>query len=206
MGTPLAVCYQVGGDDCLTGFNDGWTTFAEANGGGALLPGLIRGRSLCEFVSDPTTAYLYRAMMKRLRAGAHAIEFEIRCDSPDRRRQLRMEIAGAPGGVIAFTATSVREETRPPVAVLDVTRERTDDLLAVCAWCMRARLSPGTWVDIESAVRSLDLFLADQLPRLTHGMCESCLEAMLPLAERSGGARDAMVRLGPLGERKRRPT
>jgi hypothetical protein len=202
----LTVCYQVGGDDCLTGFNDGWTTFAEENMGGALLPGLIRGRSLWDFISDPTTAHLYQAMMKRIRGGVPRIEFEIRCDSPDRRRQLRMEIAGAPHGVIAFTVTTVREEARPPVALLDVTRERTDDLLAVCAWCMRARLSPGTWVEIESAVRSLNLFLADQLPRLTHGMCESCLEAMRPLADASGGGNHAKISLGPLDERKRRLT
>ena len=46
------VLYRIDIDDRLAELNDGWLAFAQANGGDALHPSKILGRSLWEFIAD----------------------------------------------------------------------------------------------------------------------------------------------------------
>ena len=179
-----AVRYKVNAEDRLQEFNEGWTEFAEANDGREVLPSQVLGRVLWDFISDPTTIHLYQMMLQRLRQGTPRIEFTFRCDSPERRRLLSMELTAARSGAVQFFVRPVTEEERPPVAFLDATQERGTDLLAMCAWCQRVRLPDGTWAEIEDAVSSLPMFMGESVPRITHGICESCTTTMLELAEK----------------------
>ena len=44
----------------------------------------------------------------------------------------------------------------------------------MCAWCKKADV--GGWVEVEEAVRRLQLFDQARLPRITHGVCPACKE------------------------------
>jgi hypothetical protein len=178
------VRYQVDAHDCLSQFGEGWTEFAEANSGQAFLPSLIQGRVLWEFISEPTTIHLYRQMLLRVRRGAPRISFTFRCDSPDRRRLLSMDITAAESGAVQFSAQPVSEEERPHIALLEATGERGDELVTMCAWCQRVKLDAEAWVEIEDAMARLDMFNTESIPRLTHGMCAPCMAAMFELAEK----------------------
>lgn len=176
-GTPVR--YHIDHNDSLDTFNDGWLAFADANEGAALHPSLIRGRQLWEFISDSTTAQLYHTMLARLRRGGPPIQFHFRCDAPDRRRVLRMDMTGDEGGGILFSVSSVREETRAPVELLDVNRLPGADFVTICAWCNRVRLPADRWAEVEEAVAELNLFGGAPLPALTHGVCPRCSDEIL---------------------------
>jgi hypothetical protein len=67
------------------------------------------------------------------------------------------------------------------VPLLDTRVRRGDDLILICAWCKRARLAEGGWVEIERAVEAMHLFQTDIMPGLTHGMCERCQDEVAPM-------------------------
>ncbi len=176
------VSYHIDHNDSLDAFNEGWLAFADANGGESLHPSRIRGRQLWEFVREPTTAQLYRSMLVRLRSGGRPIRFRFRCDAPDRRRLLEMDMTADAAGGIQFNVTSVHEEARAPVLLLDPNRTPGNGFLTICAWCKRVRLSQDEWVEVEDAVKALNLFEGAPLPALTHGVCPACSETMLETA------------------------
>ena len=181
--TSWPVRYHIDQHDRLDRFNEGWVVFAEANDGHALHPSRIRGRTLWEFVTEPTTAQLYQRVLSRLRQGGSAIALRLRCDAPDRRRLLTMEMTADHEGGIQFEVTPVFEESRPPVALLDTRRALGADLLVVCAWCNRIHVPLVGWKEVEEATVVLRLFETVPLPQLTHGVCSDCSDGILAMVE-----------------------
>ena len=174
-----AVRYRIDPDDRLTEFSDGWVIFAAANDGEAIQPPNILGRSLWEFIADATTRHLYRTMVERVRAGGLPIRFQFRCDAASLRRLLAMEITADGVGGTQFSVTSVVEQGRPSVRLLDPHEQHVEgELLTMCSWCKRIPLLTGGWVEVEEAVQALGLFGIAPLPCLTHGMCPSCHAAI----------------------------
>lgn len=47
----------------------------------------------------------------------------------------------------------------------------------MCGWCNRVDAG-GAWVEIEEALPRLRLLEYATPPKVTHGMCEGCLETM----------------------------
>ena len=186
-----AVRYHIDAHDRLDAVGGGWAAFAESNDGSALSESKILGRVIWEFVSDPTTVVLYTAMLKRARLGGPPIRFRFRCDSPGRRRLLSMELAAEPGGGVMFVVTPVQEELRAPEPLLDAAREASAEILTMCAWCQRVRVTAGmagSWVEVEEAVAGLVTFTRDPLPRLSHGICPPCAETMSRMIDDVTGA------------------
>lgn len=62
---------------------------------------------------------------------------------------------------------------RDRIAVLEPDRPRSAALLTLCSWCNRGRIG-DRWAEIEEVVAELRLFDAE-VPRLTHGVCPSCV-------------------------------
>jgi len=138
------------------------------------LPEHVLGQDLLRSVADQTVRELYVRMIRRARAGT-PVRFHYRCDAPDRRRMFEMKIHLVAGGEVEFVSTLRYENPRAPVALLEPGRLRDDRLLLVCSWCQMVALPDKTWVPVESAVETLHLLEAETFPRLTHGICESCL-------------------------------
>jgi hypothetical protein len=90
-----------------------------------------------------------------------------------------MEITADRAGGAHFRVTSVREDPRPSVALLDPMQVRGGRLLAICGWCKQIRLPGGGWVEVEEAARVLDLFGRTPLPCLTHGICPACYSTIV---------------------------
>lgn len=168
------VRYHLDAEDRLDGFDAGWTAFAHANDGEALLPSKVLGQPLWTFISDSTTILIYRKILQRLRAGGPPVAFRFRCDSPDRRRLLGMRITSDRSGGIQFDVTPISEEWRAPVLLLAANAPRDAGLVLMCAWCQHVRLPSERWVEVEEAIDGLAIFNTDTVPRVSHGICPSC--------------------------------
>src|SRR5262245_21452962 len=90
MTTRWPVVYRIDAHDQLVHVNDAWTAFALDNGAAALDAPHVLGRPLWTFITDPTTAYIYRHFVARVRRLRSPIAFRFRCDAPARRRWLAM--------------------------------------------------------------------------------------------------------------------
>lgn len=176
MTPPSPVLYRLNDRDEIVFVNAAWTRFAAENGGDRVAASGVIGRSLWEFVADPTTRHLYREVLARVRAG-RAMRFTFRCDSPACRRLMEMEVARVPGGETEFRARTLSEETRPAQPLLETGGHRSGELVRMCSWCQRVEVR-GVWLEVEEAAARLGLFELPVLPRLTHGICEPCYARM----------------------------
>lgn len=73
-------------------------------------------------------------------------------------------------------STLLRSEPRTPVPLLDSSLKRSAELVTICSMCKKIRIRPSTWVEIEKGVVHFNLFEADPIPGLTHGLCETCYD------------------------------
>jgi hypothetical protein len=169
----MKITYKVDAQDRLTELSGDWDQFARANGAPQLDAAALRGKPLPALISGPEMQSLTAMLLKRAREKG-AVEVPFRCDAPDERRFLTMELRGDEQGGVTIETREVRTESRPPVALLDARLPRTGELLIVCSWCKKVQLPERDWVEVEAAVEALGLFEEAQLPQLSHGICPPC--------------------------------
>jgi hypothetical protein len=166
--------YQLNAQDEISSVNEEWLSFAQANEGTPLLAPWILGRRLWDFMGDPETEHIYRQLHRRVRAGHEAIRITFRCDGPERRRLLELDITAGSEGGLTYRVRTVREEDRPAVPLLDAHQPRSEEFVTMCGWCKRVSVGAGEWLEVEKAVVALSLFDEPRPPQLTHGICEEC--------------------------------
>jgi hypothetical protein len=169
--------YQIDSVDRIISVSSSWDAFAAANGGGIRATDVV-GHSLWDFVVHDTTRQVYRDLIARVRSG-RSVAFSFRCDSPTRRRFMRMTMRPGVNGTVTFDSQVLRTEPREAPAVTISPDTRTGDLLRICGWCKRVAVGDDEWVDVEIAVDRLGL-MADRSPvGVTHGMCPECFTRVM---------------------------
>lgn len=176
------IVYRIDAADRLTFVGAGWDDFALANNGAGATGESVLGRPLWDFISDVTTAEIYRQVLARIRTG-RAMRFEFRCDSPECRRLLEMKIQLVDDtGAVEFRSTTLEEHEREQPSVQSAQAdgagpEDEPGLIRVCGWCNRLDAA-GEWVEVEEALPRLRLLEYPDGRMLTHGICEDCLVKM----------------------------
>jgi hypothetical protein len=164
--------------DKIVQVNDDWLAFAQENLSPQVMAALVLDQSIWRFIQGQETTYLYKQIFARVRAGVSPVTFPFRCDSPDCRRFMEMQLSLLPGNAIQFTSHILREEWRDPVNLLDASRDRSGEFLKICSWCKKINIPGRGWGEVEAAVDALDLFGHRSLPQMTHTICDSCYDAI----------------------------
>ncbi|HKJ08236.1 MAG TPA: hypothetical protein VKA76_04025 [Gammaproteobacteria bacterium] len=172
--------YCVDGADSIIFVNDAWCAFAIANDAPELTTEAVLHRCLWDFIADPETSHLYRAIFARARRSGNAVTIPFRCDAPALRRYMQLDIQPVDGGGerLQLTGRVLRQEPRAPVALLERAAQRSAELLRMCSWCKRIAVDTGQWLEAEEAIARLGLFDTPTLPGLTHTICDSCLAGL----------------------------
>lgn len=179
--------YAIDAADKICFVDEAWARFAVANDGPELTRSAVIGTSLWDCIADHATRTLYQQVVARVRQGQIA-EFSLRCDGPSCRRLLEMTIRAAADGGVEFETRTLSAEDRPSVPLLSRTAPRSSELLRMCAWCNQVNIGTDAdqWVEVETAMEQLRIFEHDAAPRVTHGICEPCLERMMETIEQMG--------------------
>ncbi len=156
------IIYRVNSSDQICFANRPYDEFARANDGEPALSSAVLNRSLWSFIADPVTEQLYREVLRRVRSG-RTIKFTLRCDSPDCRRLMEMEVVAAADQNVTFRTRLLSQESRPPQAMLERHTRTSDHLLRMCSWCCRVNWD-GNWIELEVAARQSGLFEAASPP------------------------------------------
>ncbi len=167
--------YGIDHQDLITHASENWDDFALGNKGDSSLRNKILNRPIWDFISDAETISLYKSLVEKVRKKGVTLDFPFRCDSPDKRRYMRMRIQPEADAHVLFQSIIEREEPRQPLTVLDSGIERDDRILRICGWCKSIK-HDDRWLPIEEAVQKLGLMKQRVLPKLSHGICESCGE------------------------------
>lgn len=137
------------------------------------------GRSLWDFVSGEEMRKLQRMLVRRVRGEAGSVELPFRCDSPDLRREMDIEIAPSSAGTLVQFKTRLRsEEAREFQLLLDPEARRSEALIEMCGWCDRFWVDDA-WVEVEEAAARLKLFQRSEPPAISHGVCPACTEMLM---------------------------
>ncbi|MCX8156804.1 MAG: hypothetical protein N3J91_10220 [Verrucomicrobiae bacterium] len=179
--------HQIEADDTLSWVNEAWLQFARDNQAPHLTLETVLGRPLWDFIHEATIRQFYQIIVRRVRMAARAITLPYRCDSPDKRRFMRMEIHPLGGGRIQFRNWILREEVRPALELLAARAPDPSRLVVMCSWCKRVRNDlTAQWQEPEVAVAQMRLFNCAIPPRITHGVCPECSKVLEEEIERIG--------------------
>ncbi len=177
MDNNFHISYQINSRDEIVFVNDHWSDFAVANSGSDIVRKIILQRSLWSCISNSTTEYIYREILRRVRAG-QAIQIKLRCDSAELRRLIELTICPQQDGEVQFDSRPIWIQSRMLPILFKNNAPRTDNLLIICSWCNKIETGNGKWQEVEEAVESLGLFELEILPMISHGMCDSCYQTV----------------------------
>jgi len=167
--------YQIDSLDSIVWLDRSWGEFAKRNGAPELRAEQVLGRRLPDFLAGDEVRHLWLLVIQRVREEERSVTLPFRCDSPDLRRFMELELTPLGQGHVELTARLLRKEARDRVALLDADVPRSNDTLPICSQCKRIQGSEQEWVEVEEGIKALDLFGGGLLPRLTHVLCDACL-------------------------------
>lgn len=171
--------YSINAADEIVEVGGEWDIFAVENDSPPeLFSGSILHRSFWDFVSGDALRHVYRRIMEQVRAGK-TMDFSFRCDSPDLRRFLSLQMSPIADGGIEFVTETICTEARKYQNVFDINAPRTGQVIVACSWCNKLKSGVNTWQEPEDAICTLSLFETDTIPTLSHGMCNGCYEMVL---------------------------
>lgn len=172
------VVYQVDDHDILTYFNKEWDIFAAENHSPAMYSAKVDHTSLWAYIHDFETKQIHKALLARVRADRHLRQLPFRCDSPDMRRYMEMDIIHVGQGTVEYQCRTIHTEKRQPVPASPEAVQPQGPFLRMCSWCNKMDGGHDSWLEIEDAVVALDLLGREILPPISHTMCDHCLAAL----------------------------
>ena len=165
--------------DCIIFVNQNWLNFAVENGVDELKEETLLGRPLWKFISDDSTIHLYQTMLSRVREENLSFSIPFRCDSPDYRRFMQMNIIPSGNGTVSFESRILKLEPRDHVELLETDHAHTGEFIRMCSYCNKVFVAGSGWCDVELAIELLDLFSAEALPQITHTICSACYDEFM---------------------------
>jgi len=153
-----------------------WISFAQNNDAKTLLPNVVIGKSLWSFIAGVEVQDMYRQMIERVRETASPIDFSYRCDAPDRRRYMHMEIERTDDGLVWFHSRIIREIERPWFNPIYSHAVRDKGQLDICSICRRICVDGMLWLEPENASVSYQVLCGDQTPMLVERICDDCID------------------------------
>ena len=155
--------------------NQSWDTFYKNNNyNDACISSAVQNKSIWSFIEDFETRHLYENLVERVRTYKQQISIPFRCDSPTKRRFLKLTIIPLENSFIKFVSKIEKVEERENIELLNYNREHSDKLLRVCSMCKKIEIKENLWDEVEVAIKVLKLFNQKKLPMLTHGLCPFC--------------------------------
>ncbi len=172
----FCITYHIDNMHNIVYLSDEWQLFSNQNKAQNLTSETVLNKPLSDFITGRESVHIYEMLINRFNQGRAKICFPFRCDSPERRRFMEMEIFPVDGELIGFKSCVLREEPREPVRILDVDIERSEEFINICSWCKNIYIGESNWVEIEKAIEKLEILNSPLLPQLSHGVCPSCYE------------------------------
>jgi hypothetical protein len=162
-----------------------WDRFALENDAPELMGCQVIGRPLLDFISGNVTRQFVQQLLKEVRNGNQSIELEYRCDSPNERRFMQMQVSLEASGLVHFFNTILRTESLKNKVLISSSAQRSKNTTVRCSMCNLIK-SLKNWIEAEQ-------FSSSNQPKniellVIYGICEGCL-TNLQLASSTSSSR-----------------
>ena len=179
MGRQERFEYTIDVNDVIVHVNDAWRVFASENDGMDLGERVV-GSWLWQHIAGLEVKNLYRILLERVRKEGKTVRVPFRCDAPDLRRDMMLEVKSLPGGAVHFSSWVLEESERPRIDLLDAQRDiDPTESLQMCAWCKRIGTGEEGWQELEDALAEVEIFSRTLFPKITHAVCPDCQAMVL---------------------------
>lgn len=166
--------YHINEYNQISYVNEAWLDFGKDNQAVNLSLSDVLGRSIWSYMQNRETEAIYQIIVNNVRKKGIDFALLFRADSPDKRRFMELRINPIENNGVRFNSVLLDEEPRSYVTLLDNNIRRKSSFIIICSWCKMVNVSREHWIDIEAAVKFLNLFKSDPYPRLSHHICPSC--------------------------------
>jgi PAS domain S-box-containing protein len=178
----------VGPDDKVRFVNEEWLAFAAENSAPDLTWSRVVGRPLWDFIHGEELRELHRVLLHAVRKSREHCRIPFRCDSPDTRRWMEMEIVPSHGESVEYRFRVLRQKRRAAVGAFGRLGVSSDEeSLAACSVCRRVHGAEG-WVEAEDAGEKLAL-LGEPPSSFRETVCPECRLRLREAAEQLGSWR-----------------
>ncbi len=165
--------YSVDANDMIVALGPSWLEFAIANGAPELAHENVVGRSLWEFVVGGEVRSVYTVLFRWVRDYGAVLSIPFRCDSPSRRRSMKLELTPASFGRIDLVGRLLAESEQPFLSLLADLAHRAPQQVEMCSFCKRLRVGDD-WLEAPEALERLGLADALHPPRASQRVCDPC--------------------------------
>lgn len=181
--------YIIDKQNLIVSLSGNWLSFARENQAEeSCRPDRVLHEPIWKFIDGEETSYLYQLCLAKIRSQQRPMILPFRCDAPDQRRYLELQMTPLAQEQIEFSSRILRVEVRERVKLLEPDAPRAETFIKMCSMCKKIKIAEKIWLEVEEAVATLGLFGEEPLPRITHGCCPPCYEiAMAEIRACSGG-------------------
>lgn len=174
------ISYQIDRSDQIVSVDGAWSVFARANGAPELAGDGVIGSLLWDHIADADTRWAYLEIVTRVRSDGASFSFRFRCDSPEVRRFMQMDVVTAGAGQVCFVCRLERTESRTPFRWQQAVGSK-QDAVSMCSCCKRIEAC-GRWCELEE-VTTLDALVEIAARPFAHGLCPDCVRRMSTAAK-----------------------
>lgn len=170
---PTVLTYSIDAADQITSVSAEWHAFASENGAPGLVSHNVIGRNIFQFITAEEVKHLYTLVFEQVRRHGRSLSLRFRCDAPEVRRHMELNISLLRGDALRFTTRLLSAESREAIPMFDSYSSNSNRILVLCSWCKKVQSSAQDWSSIEEASNLFNLFTGEP-PRLSHAICPAC--------------------------------
>lgn len=182
------LCYVVGFDGSILAIGErNWNKAVSGTGAVHLNAEAMIGANIFECMSGEEIVFAYRRYLwDFLKGRREEVSFPFRCDSPNRRRDLKMKMSAVYENdrpiAVMFQSLVLSEKRRARINLLDTAymkevqvAEGRLPLITLCSFChaVKRRAADVQWQPLEVYFGNG----GDDRVRVGHGICPFCFEA-----------------------------
>ena len=183
MQTQTCYTYELDDTDRIVEVDEPWLCFAADNDAADLTRERVVGVPVHDFIAGWTLSSHYARLYKSLRHRGAAVTVPFRCDAPDMRRHMELDLLPRNEGRIHCRGRLLRSEPRPRIPLLDRRTRRNGEWLVTCSLCRQMKMPDNNWREVEEALAEPYAEPLSGLPQLSHDLCPDCDRLLQGLIE-----------------------
>lgn len=169
--------YVIDGSYRIIEVHSNWDRFAKDNyGDRSILRQNIIGKNVMEFIKGDSVRMWYESIIELAKNLGIHITRPYRCDSPDKKRFMEMEVIPLKNGNVIINHYLIKEEQMKgnPHSPFVYGNSEDRNTITRCTICNRF-LHRNQWIELEEAVKHYDF----RIITITDIVCNDCIRREL---------------------------
>lgn len=159
-------------DNIVIDVNQAWDYFALQNNCPESTRIGVLEKSILDAVSGKVTKQYWRDLLARAWLSTQPLKIDYRCDSPDTKRWMQMELCRLEDGNMRISHIQLASEKRTPAIHFKLASQRSSSTHIRCSICNRLKENDH-WHEAETLIKTGNNAGSVYLP-VIYGVCTDC--------------------------------